>query len=808
MRYALRSLAKSPGFSAAVIVTLALGIGANTAVFSVLRGVLLRPLPHRDGEQLMYLRQSAAQAGQENVLFSVPEILDYRSGATLLTGFAEFSAMPFNLLGADEPVQVLAGIVTGNYFDVMGLGAVAGRALNAQDDGAAAAPVMMLTQAYWRNAFGGDPAVIGRVVRINGVPATIVGVAQAAPHFPQENDVFVNMVTSPHHLDATMVHGRTHRMTEVFARIARGASVEQAQAELDGIAARVHGDYPDAYDAAAGYKITVTPLRDALTARARRTLYLLMATAALVLLTACANVANLVLTRSVRRERELTVRWALGADRARLRRLLLTETGILAAVGAGLGLVLAYGGLDLLTGFAARFTPRAAEIRIDAGVLGFALLAATGAALLFAFAPSLRTQEEAAASFTRTGARATGAGERIQRGLIVAQVAATVTVLTAAGLLGRTLLRLYAVDTGVRIENTLAMEVPIEFEGRSAAEMLSVQEEMRNRMAALPGVAEVGVGLNVPLRASPVVLEVKAEGRPEEPGVPRPMAEYRTATPEYFRAAGIPVIAGRAFATTDRMGAGRVALLNQSLAKRLFPDTDPIGRRVAWTGDVLQFIGMSGEWRTVVGVVGDTKDNGPDEPASLALFEPLAQNDLGWFPGAFVIRGSAAPNLAPQATRIIRELAPDQPIERVATLEQIREETIAPQRLNAFLVGALAAVALVIAAVGIGGVLAFFVSQRTAEIGIRMSLGAGPAGVMRMVLADGSILLGLGVGFGLVGSVLVARLLQGLLFGVAPQDPATFLAVAAVMIAVGLAACAVPALRAARVDPLVAMRAE
>jgi predicted permease len=352
-----------------VVLTLALGIGANTAVFSVLRGVLLRPLPHRNGEQLMYLRQSATQAGQENVKFSVPEILDYRTGARSLAAVAEFSDLSFNLIGAGEPVQVQAGIVTGNFFEVMGLRAVAGRTLDGRDDGPAAAPAMMLTYEYWRRAFGGDPAVIGRVLRINGRSATVVGVAEPAPQFPTENDVFVNMVTSPHHLDATMVTGRTHRMTEVFARLAPGATPSQAQAEVDAIAARLRREHPDAYDAAAGYRLTVTPLRDALTARARRTVLLLTATAGLVLLTACANAANLVLTRSMRRERELAIRWALGADRGRLRRLLLTETAILAAIGAGLGLALAYLGLDLLVGFAERFTPRAAEIRMDGGVL-------------------------------------------------------------------------------------------------------------------------------------------------------------------------------------------------------------------------------------------------------------------------------------------------------------------------------------------------------------------------------------------------------------------------------------------------------
>ncbi len=808
MRYALRSLIKSPGFSALVILTLALGIGANAAVFSVLRGVLLRPLPHRDGNQLMYLRQSATQAGQANVLFSVPEIIDYRTQMRSLTGFAEFSAMPFNLLGSGEPVQVQAGIVTGNYFEVMGLRAVLGRAFDASDDGPAAQPVMMLTHEYWRRAFGGDPGVLGRVVRMNGRSVTIIGVAEPAPPFPGGTDVLVNMVTSPHHLDATMVHGRSHRMTEVFARLAPGATIRQAQAELDQVAARVHGDHPESYDPAAGYRITVTPLQEALTAQARRTLSLLMATAALVLLTTCANVANLVLTRSVRREREFTVRWALGADRSRLRRLLLAETGILAAAGAALGLVIAYGGLDLLVGFAARFTPRASEIRIDGGVLLFALVAASGAALAFAFAPSLRAQEEAGATLTRTGSRATGPGQRVQQALIVAQVAATMIVLTAAGLLSRTLIRLYAVDPGVRLEETLTMEVPAEVEGRTPAQNLGLQEEMQRRMAALPGVTDVGVGLNVPLRSGGVLLGVKAEGRADEPGVPAPMAEYRTATPEYFRAAGIPLLAGRGFESTDRPESGPVAILNQALAERLFGTDDPIGRRVAWTGEVLKFIGMSETWRMVVGVVGNTRDAGPDAPPPPVMYQPLAQNDLAYFPGAFVIRAPAAATLAPAAQRIVRDLAPESPIVRVATLGQIREESMGPERLNAFLVGAFGLLALVIAAVGIAGVLAFFISQRTAEIGIRMSLGAEPGQIMRMVLADGGRLLGLGIGLGIAGSMVVARLLEGLLFGVAAGDPVTLAGVTLLMGAVGLAACAIPARRAARVDPLDAIRSE
>jgi predicted permease len=808
MRLAIRSLLRAPGFSLLVVLTLALGIGATTAMFTVFRGVLLRPLPHEGGDEIVYLRQSAELAGLEDVKFSVPEIIDFREASTSLTGFAEFSAMPFTMLGMDRPVQVQAGIVSANYFEIMGLSPVLGRALGPGDDGAAADPVMVLGYEYWQRAFGGQPEVLGRVMRMNGRSVEIVGVLEPAPPFPGATDLFVNLVTSPHHLDATMVHGRSHRMTDVFARLSSGASLEAAGAELDRIAARMQDANPQNYDRAAGYAVSIMPLRDALVSEARLTLYLLMAAAGLVLLTTCANVANLVLTRNIRREREFAVRWALGAERGRLRRILLTETGVLAALGAVLGLALAFVGLDLLVGFAARFTTRASEITMDHGVLVFTVLVAGAAALAFAFAPGLRSQELAGAGLTRSGSRATDGRRRLQRGLIVAQVAASVTMLTAAGLLGHTLVTLDAVDPGVEVANTLTLEAPADHEGQSTAEIVALQSEMQRRIAGLPGVSQVGVGLTVPLRGNQVKLEIRAEGRPPEPGAPVPLAEYRTATPEYFAAAGMELLAGRGFAETDVADGAPVAILNQALAQRLFGTDDPLGHRVAWTGEVLQAIGMTGEWRTVVGVVANTRDDGPDRPPPPAMFQPQAQNDLGYFPGAFVIRASEAPTLAPRVQQIINELAPEQPVLRVATLEQIRRETIGAQRLNTFLVGVLGAIVLVIAAVGLAGMLSFFISERTAEIGIRMSLGAAPRRVLAMVLLDGAVLLGMGVALGLLGSFAVAGLLEGLLFGVAPGDPVTTVLAIAVMAVVGLGAAAVPALRAARIDPLVAIRTE
>src|SRR5690242_4968340 len=403
LRRAFRSLLKARGFAAAVILTLALGIGANTAMFTLLRGTLLRPLPNRDGERLVYLRQSAKGAGQDNVLFSVPEIIDYRGASRTLGAVAEYSSMTFTMVDGDEPVHVQAGVISGNYFQVMGLGSVLGRLTSDRDDGPAAAPVAVLSHQFWMQRFGGDPKVIGRQVRINDMSSTIVGVVQRAPQYPQRTDLFVNMVTSPHHLSATMKQGRTHRMTEVFGRLAPNATVEQARAEIARIATNVRADHPEAYERAAKYEITVSPLRLALNERASLTLWLLMGAAAFVLLIACANVANLTLMRGVRREREMLVRAALGAGSWRLRRLLLAENLALALVGGALGVLVAFAGLKMLVAFAAQLTPRADEIRIDGLVLSVGLLTSVAAAVVLSFAPSVGEEGSLAAPMAAAG---------------------------------------------------------------------------------------------------------------------------------------------------------------------------------------------------------------------------------------------------------------------------------------------------------------------------------------------------------------------------------------------------------------------
>jgi predicted permease len=807
VRYAVRSLSRARGFTLAVVLTLGLGIGANTAIFSVVRGVLLRPLPHRDGDRLVYLRQSINGPGGENILFSVPEILDFREGAKTLRGIAEYSAMTYTLQGKDEAVRMNVGLVTGNYFQIMGLAPVLGRLLNEGDDGTAVPPVMVLTHEYWMKRFGGDSSIVGKSVQVDGRAVAVVGVVQPAPYFPNRMDALLNMVISPHHTSALMVHGRTHRMTEMIARLAPGATVAQARSEVATIRARVQADNRDSYDPGSGYRVTLTPFREVLGEKARLTLWLLMGAAAFVMIISCANVANLTLMRGVRREHELVVRAALGAGTARLRRLLLTENLVLASMGAVLGLLLASGGVRLLISLAQRYSPRADEIRLDAMVLGFTLVLTLVVALLLSFAPTL-AKEGALGTLISAGVnRVSGSlrRQRLQRGLVVAQIAVSVMLLTGAGLLTRTMLRLSEVKDGLNAQEVLTMEVPISGGARKDPDVKALYDRMRLEIGAIPGVSEVGLGSVMPLRTSGFQLDVKAEGRPLAAGEAMPHAEFRTASPEYFRAAGIPLLKGREFASTDRDSAARVVILNKTLAEKLFPDRDPIGQRVAWTGDVLRFIPVSGDWRTVVGVVGDTKDGGLDAESRPVLFQPFAQELT--FAGGLVIRaGSNAASLASAATRLVRGITPQDPIENVKTVGQIRDESVAPRRLNAVLVSSFGILAVVIAAVGIAGVLAFSVSARTNEIGIRMSLGADSGRVQRMVLMEGGVLLGLGLALGVGGALLASRLIRGLLFGVAPQDPVTLAGVAVMMVAVGIGACWLPALRAARIDPAVALR--
>jgi len=816
MRFALRSLRRARGFSTAVVLTLALGVGANTAMFTLLRGTVLRPLPNRDGERLVYLRQAARAVGTKNALFSVPEVNDFRAAASL-SAVAEYSSvLPFSLVGKDgQTVRVRTAVVTGNYFDVLGLRPVLGRLTTSKDDGADAASVAVLSYEYWMEHFGGDRHVVGTTVRLNDRLTPIVGVLEPAPKYPHADDIYVNTVTSPHHLSATMVTERTHRMSELFARLAPNVTVDQARTELTKLAQNMFRDHPEVYAKAAQWDLTIAPLRDAMNERSSLMFWLLMGAAAFVLVIACANVANLTLMRGVSREREMLVRAALGAGRGRLRRMLLAENLTLSLIGAAIGVVVALAGLKLLVAFAAQFSPRAEEIRLDGVVLGVSLLTSIVAAAALSFVPRIGGHRALAESLAPTagGRRMTlGRGrQRFQQSLVVAQIAVCMILLTGAGLLGRTLVNLMSVETGVRTDHVLTVELPLTGdllkEIRKQPENLAKYERIRDRVAALPGVQMAAVGAAAPLRNTLFDMDVKAENRPIEPGKVTPHLSVRSVDPTYFNAAGIPLVTGRPFTTTDRAGSEKVVILNRAAARKLFGEDNPVGQRVAFTGAVLKFSPFTDAWRTVVGVVGDTRDDGVDSDPVTTLYQPFAQEVI--VNGTLVVRTTADPAVVqPMVIRAIHDVAPTQLIEKVRTVEQIRDETVSPRRLNAMFIAAFGGLAFAIAMVGIAAVLAFSVSARTAEIGIRMSLGADARRVRRMILGEGGVLLVVGVAIGIVGSLVASRALQKLLFGITPHDPTTIGVVAFVLAAVGVAACWLPAARAARVDPAVALRAE
>jgi predicted permease len=815
LRFALRGLRRAPGYTLAFVLTLGLGIGANSAIFSVVNGVLLRPLPYRDGHELVYLRQSAPLAGLDNALFSVPEIREYQEQVAAFSGVADFSSMEFTLLGFDEPREVIAGVVNGGYFEVMGLEAELGRVIQPSDDGGEAEPVMVLTHDYWMSAFGGDPAVVGTDVQMNGRSIPIIGVAAPAPPYPEETDIYVNVVTSPHHLGATMRTDRAHRMTEVFGRLAPGATLEEARSEVQQVATQGYAAYPESYDDTAGYSVTVTPLQRQLAARARTVLLLLLGAAGFVLLLACANVANLTLARVLRRRDELAVRVSLGAGGGALRRQLLMENLVPSLIGAAFGLLVARLGLDALTQYAARYSVRAGEIRLDATVFAVTLIIGVGAACLFALIPRLPTATPRsagrAAAIRHARATAGVAGRNLQRALVVVQVAVCFVLLIGAGLLLRTLLNLNSTDGGFELDTVLTVEVPTTFGRRTNAEDRQFYETVVERAAALPGVSHAALGTRVPLVGAPdglgailANLEFDIDGVAAEPGQP-PRADYRVVTPGYFDTLGMEVVQGRGFAATDSAEAPLAVIINEAMARRYFPDRDPVGQRIRWSDDILRIIGIDPGYRTVIGVVSDTNDFGITNPVPDVVFQPFAQS-----PDAAVlfVRSTRPAAVARPVVELIHDIDPEQPVERVATLAQVRADAIAPQRLNATLLSAFAALAVVIAAVGVAGVLAFSVSQRRREIGVRAALGADRRRLVAAVMSEGMLMVVLGLVVGTTVAAGLSRLVAGLLFGVAPIDAATFAAVAATLLLIAALAAWIPARRAARIDPVAALRAD
>ncbi len=809
LRFAARSLSRVKGLSVTVILTLALGIGANAAIFTVVQGVLLKPLVNRDEERLVYIRHSAPGIGMENAAFSVPELRDLRAGVTTLTAFGDFSALEFTMVGLGEPRVVRSGVVGGSYFEVMGLRPVLGRLIDATDDGPSAAGVVVLTHRFWTTALGGDPAVLGKSVRLGERAATIIGVLQPSVPYPSETEIIANVVTSPHHLDATMVDGRVHRMTELFGRLTPGADVDAARAELRAVHQAMVQAHPEAYQKDADFRIDAVRLKDQITSSARTVLLVLLAAAALVFIIACSNVANLILARSVRREGELAIRAALGAGAGALRRTLLAESLLLCGAGAILGVLIARPMVAVLARYASRFSVRALDLTVDTSLLWVGTGLALVAAVLLAFVPRLPASDSANGFGLNTGSvRVTSGTNRRLRLFAVTQIAASFVLLAGAGMLMTTLFRLQAADTGFNMRQVLAVNVPVSFD-RPRAEVSAFYREVIRRVSELPGVERAVVGTQVPWRDAGAFgpgFQFTAEGYRKANGEEDPRSRFRAISPGFFGALGVPIIAGRDFNEGDRADTESVVIISQSVAQRMFNSDDALNRHVWWTDPVMAFTGIHTKPRRIVGVTADVDDENVVPGPAMTVYHPVEQEFGG---GRLFVHTKADPyTLVAPITRLIRNLAPNQPVERAATLEDVRAEVLAPNRLNALVFGGFAGVALMIAIVGVAGVLAFSVSARTREFGVRLAIGSEPRHLLTRVLREGAIIAGIGVGLGVVGGFVLARIAGGYLSEVTLPGPVPLLGAAAVLVAAAVLASLVPASRAAKVDVMQALRTD
>ena len=805
IRFAARSLARTKGLAITVVLTLALGIGANAAIFSLVRGVLLRPLVNRDESQLIYIRQTARGMGLDNAAFSVPEIQDLRDRVTAIRAFGDFSTIGFTMVGLGEPRVVRAGVVGGSYFDVMGLHPVIGRLLDARDDGPKAAGAAVLTYRFWTTTLGSDPSVIGKAIRLDTRSATIVGVLEPSVPYPAETEIIANVVTSPHHLSATMVTGRIHRMTELFGRLAPGADLETARAQLQTVHQTMVREHPEAYATQADFRIEAVRLRDQITSKARTVLLILLAASGLVFVIACSNVANLILARTVRREGELAIRAALGASTAALRRALLAESLLLCGAGAALGVLGARPMVALLAQYASRFSVRALDLTVDSTMLWVGAVLAVVAAVLLAIVPKLPSSSGLGQS--SGSLRLTGSTTRRLRAFAMTQIAASFVLLAGAGMLLKTLLALQASPAGFQTQNVLALDVPVVSDGAVSDKTLTFYREAVRRIAQLPGVERVAIGTTVPWRDAGNFgpgFEFSTDGAARRPGEENPRGRFRTVSPGFFAALGVPLISGRDFTDADRRGTEPVVIVSQSVARRMFPDQDAVNRHLSWVDPVMKFIDVSQAPRRIIGVAADIDDENIVAGPALSVYHPFEQEIGG---GRLFVHTASSPYpLVPSITRIIRELSADQPVERAATLDDVRATVLAPDRLNTLVFGGFAAVALAIAVVGVAGVLAFSVSGRTREFGIRLAVGSQPRQLLTRVLGEGAVMAASGVAAGVAGGFALARLAGSYMPGMQLPGFWPVAGSAVVLMIAALVASVLPAARAARVDVIQALR--
>jgi predicted permease len=815
LRYGVRTLLKKPGFALVAVITLALGIGANTAIFSVVNAVLLRPLPYDQADRLVYLSERHPKF--ERMSISYPDFSDWRAQNQVFEKIGVYNFGDYNLTGSGEPERLRGGRASADLFAALRVRAALGRLFTNEEDQPGAPAVTVLSHQLWQRRFGGNPNILNQALTLNDRSYTVIGVLPPGFRFGGRTELWVpagQLAAQP----AWQQRGN-HPGLRGIARLKAGVTLEQARADMDAIAARLEQQYPDSNKYVG---VRIIPLLENYVSDVRRALWVLLGAVGLVLLIACANVANLMLARAAARQRELAVRVALGASRWRIVRQLLTESLLLALVGGALGLLLAQWGVDLILAFSADSLPRTDEIRLDNYVLSFTAAVAILTGIFFGLAPALqasRTDVQEALKETARGT--TGGRHRLRQGLVVAEVALTLVLLIGAGLLIRSFYRLQQVNPGFVDENVLSFTISLpEQKYPDENQWLNFYQQVSERLRALPGVQTVSLTSRVPMGGNDWQTGFRVAGQPPPPPGQGHSMEVTLAGPDYFRVMGIPLLRGRYFTEQDnraslneaqlrglnqrqRIRVGlQTIIVDEEFARRHWPNEDPVGKQVLWGQ------GPNEPPLTVVGVVGRVKLYSPNEPAGFVqgYFPFLQLPDSGM---SFIVKTTLDPEqLVTAARQQVQAVDPNQPIYDFKTLMQLRAESVAPQRLNLLLLGLFAAVALALAVVGIYGVMSYAVEQRTHEIGLRMALGAQTRDVLKLVVGQAMKLALLGVALGLLGAVALTGLMKNLLFGVTATDPLTFAGVALLLALVALLACWIPARRAAKVDPLIALRCE
>jgi putative ABC transport system permease protein len=800
LRYGLRMLAKNPGFTSIAVIALALGIGANSTIFSVVNTVLLRPLPYREPDRLVMVWEDATKNGYPHDTPAVANYIDWRDQNHVFEGMAAIAEESFNLTGSGEPERIDGRRVSADLFPLLGVEPYLGRAFTPEEDRPGANRVVIMSHGLWQRRFGSDMNIIGKSLTLNGESFTVVGVMPPRFQFPsREDELWV-----PIAFDSEEAANRGTHYLEVIARLKPDVTLEQAQAEMNAIAARLQQQYPKSNT---GIGVAITPLHEQVVGDIKPALLVLLGAVGFVLLVACANVANLLLARASVRQKETAVRIALGASRWRLIRQFLTESILLAALGGGVGLLLSLWGVSLLKGFIPENISQVKAITIDARVLIFTLLVSLLTGLIFGLAPATQASNFNLHETLKEGGRDTAAGSRgnrIRGLLVITEVALALILLIGAGLLINSFLRLRHVDPGFRADKLLTMKIVLpELKYPDQTRRSAFYTELLGRVEALPGVKSAAVTTNLPLYSQGNSIGISIEGRPDPPPDQRFIVVTRVISPQYFRTMGIQLLRGREFGEQDRADSAGVVIISETMARRYWPGEDPLGRRIKAGSSA-----SPSPWWTIIGVVKDVRQFELNADPKPQMYLPYAQNDF-FEPRDLVVSTNVEPlSLGALVRKTVWEVDKDQPVSDIKTMEDILSESVARQRFSMLLLGIFAALALVLAAVGIYGVMSYSVAQRTREFGIRIALGAQGSDVLRLAVGEGLKLVLIGVAIGLAVAFILTRVMSSLLFGVSATDPTTFITISLVLMSVAVLASYIPARRATKVDPMVALRYE